>query len=527
VTGLHQVHVRVTDADTGKPTPCRVRFTDAKGKYYPPHGRPADFATGQGVDVGGNVLLPLRREDGSIVPTPFAYIDGSFEIALPAGPIRVTISKGPEYIPLEQEVQLAAGKLALRFVLKRWSDLRQEGWYPGDARAHYLSPHAALLDGAGEGLAVVNVLARTTWVDDDNDGSGAFKSRTAVPNLLEFSGQEPALEREECLVAVNTHNNHALLGSLGLLNCHRVVYPLTFGGWPFVDAHDNWSLADWCDQCHRKNGLAIWTRTHLGLDGKVYGEALADLILNKVDAVEVMHFGCQDEVHPWPFIWYDMLNCGLRAPLAGASAKDSNCLPLGCVRTYARLLPDQPLTYGNWIEAVRGGRTVATNGPLLQLFAEGQGPGATIQLASPQPVRVRAEARGLVPFEHLEVVVNGRVAAEQTASGDPAAARIEAEIAIPEGGWLAARCWGKAWLPGHFDGQRIYAHTSPVYVRVAGRPPPVDAGAVFEFHMYLDKMLYWVNNQARFESDAQRRHLADVFHAAGKVLEGKLSPQQE
>jgi hypothetical protein len=519
MTTLQQVHVRVNDAATGKPTPCRVRFTDAKGMYYPPHGRAANFATGPGVDVGGNLLLLMRATDGKDVTTRFAYIDGSCEISLPPGQVRVTISKGPEYIPFREEIHLTAGKLALRFALQRWSDVRLEGWHPGDARAHYLSPHAAVLDGAGEDLAIVNVLARTSWADDDSEFSEAFQRPTAIPNLLEFSGQEPALVRDGCLAVVNTHNNHALLGSLGLLNCHRVVYPLTFGGYPFTDAYDNWTLADWCDQCHRKHGLVIWTRTHLGLDGKVYGEALADLILNKVDAVEVMHFGFHDEVHPWPFIWYDMLNCGLRAPLVGASARDSNCTPLGSVRTYARLQPSQPLTYGNWIEAVRAGRTVVSNGPLLQLNAEGEGPGATLMLQAHKPLRVRAEASSLVPFEYLEVVVNGKVAAQQTANGDPAAARIETEIVVPEGGWLAARCWGRTWLPGHSDGQRVYAHTSPIYVRVESRPPPVDAGAVFQFHMYLDKMLYWVNEQARFENDAQRQRLASVFHGAGKVLE--------
>jgi hypothetical protein len=525
-----QIHVRINDAATGQPTPCRVRFSDARGKYFAPYGRLTDFATGQGIDVGGNLLLNLRAPStreltlgGS--PTRFAYTDGRFEIALPVGPIHVTISKGPEFVPIDEEIQLVAGKLALRFVLKRWSDVRQHGWYPGDVRAHYLTPHAAVLDGAGEDLSVVNVLARITWVDDDSEETiGAMKSRSAIPNLLEFSGQEPALERHGCLVAVNTHNNHAFLGSLGLLNCHRVVYPLTFGGYPFVDAYEDWTLADWCDQCHRKDGLVVWTRTHLGHDGKVYGEGLADLLLGKVDAVEVMHFGQGDEKHPWPFIWYDMLNCGLRVPLVGASAKDSNTVPLGRVRTYAQLQPDQTLSYGNWIEAVRRGKTMVTNGPMLQLFVEDQGPGATVRFAEDRPVQVRADTASLVPFEHLELIVNGHVVAEQSPSGDPATARIEKEIDIPDGGWVTARCWGKSWVPGQFDGQRVYAHTSPVYVRVKDRQPPVDAGAIFEFHMYLDKMLYWVNHQARFENDAQRRRLAHIFEQAGEVLENKLSP---
>src|SRR2546429_2281312 len=38
-------------------------------------------------------------------------------------------------------------------------DLRTEGWYAGDIRAHDLPPHGALLEGAAEGLAVVSLLA--------------------------------------------------------------------------------------------------------------------------------------------------------------------------------------------------------------------------------------------------------------------------------------------------------------------------------------------------------------------------------
>ena len=57
---MHTVHVRVNDAATGKPTPCRVRFTDAEGRYYAPFGRLTEFATGRNEDVGGNVLT--RRQ---------------------------------------------------------------------------------------------------------------------------------------------------------------------------------------------------------------------------------------------------------------------------------------------------------------------------------------------------------------------------------------------------------------------------------------------------------------------------------
>jgi hypothetical protein len=517
MSALQQVHVRVNDAATGKPTPCRVHFTDAAGKYHAPYGRLTEFAISRNTDVGGNLQCPLAGTDGKVAPTRFAYIDGACEIALPPGPIEVTICKGPEYVPFQQTVDLAAGKLALRFTIQRWSDLRNDGWYPGDIRCHFLPPHAALLEGAAEDLAVVNVLVCNDWILDDMEGWIEPVSRPSLSNILAFSGQTPALEQPGCMVVVNTYHRHVHLGSLALLNCHRVVYPLTFGR-PFEgEGYDNWTLADWCEQCHRKRGLVVWTDTDMSRD-YTYPESLADAILGKVDAVEVAKFDWRGERHPWPFYWYDLLNCGLRLPLAGGSAKASNYLPVGCVRTYARLQPGQPITYQHWIEAVRDGRTFATNAPLLRLTVEDQEPGGFVHLAAERPLRVRAEAQSQVVFEHLEIVVNGEVAAHQAPGGNLSAAVLDAEIRVPRGGWVAARCWGTAWLPGYGVGQRVYAHTSPVYVRFEGKRPPVDQAAVQRFIDHLATMVSWVNNEGRYENDAQRLRLRKIFEDAIVVL---------
>ncbi|HEX5269488.1 MAG TPA: hypothetical protein VFW33_03325, partial [Gemmataceae bacterium] len=390
--GLHTVHLRVNDAATGQPTPVRVRLTDAAGNYYPPLGRLAHFATGRGQAVGGNLLLGAKQ---------YAYIDGACEVPLPAGPIRAELWKGPEYRPQTVETQLAAGKLALRLSVGRWTDLREQGWYSGDTRAHYLSPAAALLEGAAEDLAVVNVLA---FADRVKDQFGA--AVPAIPNILDFSGQKPALERPGHLVVVNTHNIHPVLGSLGLLNAHRVVYPVSFGG---PDGADDWTLFDWCGQCHRKAGLVVWTRAWHEAKDFPLGEPLADLVLGHVDAFEIDFY----EDSPFDVLsdWYDLLNCGFRVPLVGASGKDNNGVPLGAMRTYARLPPGEALTYKGWIEAVRRGDTFVTNGPLLSLSRRPVVPG--------QPVGVRAEARSVVPFEQLELVADGEVIATAAPSGDP------------------------------------------------------------------------------------------------------------
>jgi hypothetical protein len=499
-TTWQTVHIRVNDAATGKPTPVRIRVTDAAGNYHAPLGRLTDFATGRNQDVGGNLLLGMKAH---------AYIDGSCEIRLPAGPLLIDISKGFEYKPLREEVVLKPGQLSLRFQVERWTDLRRERWFSGDSRVHYLVPHAALLEAAAEDLAVVNLLAAECQVPGPNG-----KTFTAIPNLLAFSGQSAALEVPGHMVVVNTHNVHPVLGCLGLLNCHRIVFPLTFGG---PEGWEIWALADWCDQCHRKGGLVVWTRAWHDSEDIFYGEPLADLILGKVDAFEIDFF----DDSPFDVLadWYRLLACGLRIPLVGGTGKDSNGIALGSVRTYARLEGGQEWSYKNWIEAVRAGRTFISNGPLLHFTVAGEEAGTAMDVPEgTKKLLVRAEARSLIPFAHLEIVRNGAVVGRQPSAGPLEPTSFELEIEVGGSSWLAARCRGEQPILHRPANQPMFAHSSPVYVNVAGRPmlPAADQVAVLRGH--LDQMLEWVRTRARCETDHQRQHLAGVFHQARELL---------
>jgi hypothetical protein len=490
----------VNYAPTGQPTPVRLRITRPEGQYFAPLGRLPEFATGRNQDVGGNVLLGMK---------PHAYIDGRCEVRLPAGPLLVEISKGFEYAPLRQEVVLKPGQLSLRFGVERWTDFRRQGWFSGDARAHFLTPHAALLEAAAEDLAVANLLAVECRVPGSHG-----KDFRAIPNLLAFSGQLPALAMPGHMVVVNTHNSHPVLGSLGLLNCHRVVFPLTFGE---PVGLDDWTLADWCDQCHRKGGLVVWTRTsHEGSDF-AYGEPLADLVLGKVDAFEVNFF----EDSPFDVLpdWYGLLNCGLRVPLVGASGKDSNGVALGAMRTYAQLNPGDEFTYQTWIETVRAGRTFVTNSPLLTFTVNGCEPGETVDLdAGVQSMRIQARAESVAPFDRLEIVQNGNLVSSAEVTGTPHAAKLDLELPVSASGWWAARCRGEHPLFHRPANQRVFAHTSPVYVNAAGCPFQGDRNALNKFLAHLDRMEHWARVEARCDSDRQRHALAKVFQNARRAL---------
>jgi hypothetical protein len=413
--GQRIIHVRINDAETGHATPARIQFKGPSAEYLPPLGRLAHFALGVNEDVGGNLLL-----DGD----PYAYVDGSFEIPLPPDPVSVFISKGPEYRSLHTTTQVGPCKMALRFVLERWIDLRHQGWYSGDSRAHFLSPHAALLEAAAEDLAVVNLLALET-----------DEPRPNISNIISFSGQGPALERSGHLVVVNTMNQHATGGRLGLLNCHRIVFPLSAGGrW----GSDHWTLADWCNQCHRKGGLVVWCGGGQD-DHPTDGPTLAD-------AYEVTALDPESLSD-----WYTLLGAGQRKPLIGASGKCSNTQVLGNLRTYAQLNPGEEFSYKNWIEAVRAGRTFVTKGPLITFRVNDSGPGRVITPSERSVVHLHAEAQSATQFANLQILANGKVVKQASAGGSPCSAVVDADVDLPGGGWIAASCPGAA-------------HSSPAYV---------------------------------------------------------------
>ncbi len=488
----HQtVHVRVNDRATGEATPVRLHIRGGDGVDYAPFGRLSQFATAPYQDVGGNVRLADKA---------FACVDGSCEVQLPSGPLKIHVDKGLEYLPRILDYDQTAGKISLRLDVERWTDLRRDGWYSGDARAHALTPHAALLEAQAEDVAVVNLLAEEVSLGET----------WTIPNIMAFSGQTPLLEKAGHLVVVNTHNRHSVLGSLGLLHSHRAVYPLRFG---LPHSPDNWTLLDWCQQCHRKQGLVVWSQARQEHSTVCYGEPLADLLLGQVDAIEVS--AQPHDPADRLALWYLLLNCDLRVPLVGSSGKDSNTVALGAIRTYARLQSGEGLDYKNWIEAVRRGRTFITNGPLLSLSINGRDPGSVLTMPAGGTVNIEASARSAFPFEQLQIVVNGSVIAGVHATGAPIlAAELALDMPIDQSCWITARC-------PHSVNRPAFAHSSPVYVEVPGVPFPRDQDAILEFEAELDHLMSWTQHQAHCPEPKDRERLLNVFRSAREVLFGR------
>jgi hypothetical protein len=468
------VHLRFTDSICKALLPVRLRITGPTGGTFVPLGRLPIFPCGRAEELGGHARLGGEN---------FVTIDGGCEVPLPAEvSLRIRASHGPEYELLDQVVVLKPGQMALRFELTRWP-IAREGWVSGDLRAHFLSPHAAALEGASEGLDFVQVLARSSsMLARDGNTYPVFS------NICEFSGQVPALTAHGCDVFVNTLNTHPMLGSLALLNSHRIVHPLSFGG---VDGPDDWSLCDWADQCHRKKGLVVWVDAFRPEASLLGGEALVARILGKIDAIE---FDSQPRSQPFLPWYYRMLNAGFLTPLVGSSGKESNRTALGSMRTYVQL------GEGGWVEAVRAGRTFTSNGPLLDLtVVDGV---------------ATASVESQVPFEKLELVQNGRVVATAVAN---AGTRFTAEVKCEDvpSGWLAARCIGGAGS-SLYPGGPVFAHTSPI--QLGAVPEDVRSTAIGQLRECVTSTQEWIESEGRFSTPKSKEQMLAKCEEALAVL---------
>ena len=92
--------------------------------------------------------------------------------------------------------------------------------------------------------------------------------------------------------------------------------------------------------------------------------------------------------------------------------------PLGTDRVFVHFSP-VPLDHSRWLAALKAGKTMATNGPLVSLKANGAEVGQEVKLpAGGGEVRFEVWLRSYVPVDHLQLITNGEVVADLPLSGD-------------------------------------------------------------------------------------------------------------
>jgi hypothetical protein len=490
-----RVEVTITDGPNGQATPARVRFVASDGRYLPPLGHRDEVNPGLYEDLGTDLVL---RGDA------YAYVPGTFEIDLPQGAVEIEVVKGFDRRPVRTTLDVDPRTRRFDIALDRPIDLSADGWVTSDTHVHYIAPSTALLQAAAEDVAFVHVLA-----------TQAGDHFTNVNDLPWGSTSDPSGRHT---VMVGTENRQNMLGHIGLLGARRPVLPMAAGGAPEgrIGAAVTELLADWADRCHAEGGLVV--AAHFPLP---FAEIATDIVTGRIDAVEMQVFAPGLD-NPSILEWYRFLDCGYRLPVLGGTDKMSAEVPVGAVRTYARLDPDEAPSFEAWSAAVRAGRTFATSGPVIELSVDGRAPGDVLSLpASGGRLEVHARVRAAQPvIGAVELVVNGRVVETRECPEPTEDLRLETFVDVRAGAWIAARSRSDHQIHSAFD-TSMASHTSPVYVEVRDRPlfSTADAAVILDV---IDGTQRWVATMAAVERPADRQRMVELIAASGKVLRDRI-----
>ena len=472
-----RVTVSVVAAEGGA-VPSRVRCVAHDGRYIPPVGHRGEVNPALYEDLGRGRAARrrgLRLRAGHVCDLDVPADGGVIEVVAGMDVAPVVLDLGPE--------EVASG--AVTVVLGEPVRLESGGWVAGDTHVHFLAPSTALLQARAEGVNVVHLLA-TQWGDH----------HTSITDL----GGDVVSDDGAHAVWVGSENRQNMLGHVGLVGARQPVLPLASGGAPEgpIGGPVTDLMADWLRRCRELGGLAVGAHFPLPM-----AEIAADIDAGLLDALEIQ---CFDPTLESPPIreWYRYLDAGYRLPLVGGTDKMSATVPLGQVRTWARLADDRTLSFDAWADAVRGGRTFVTSGPLLELRVDGHEPGDVLAIDGVATVEVELIARAAQPvISDVEVVLDGAIVASESSAEPVRELAIRQRVAVARSGWLAGRC-RSPYAIGSAFASAMAAHTSPVYLEHRDGPRrPADLGVPLAL---VDGTRAWLEHLApvRDPSELQR-----------------------
>ncbi len=440
---------------------------------------------------------PAKRLAPDFFFQPQIYRADGETISLPPGYYNITYTGGPEYRVHTKELAVdEKGPAEISFQLERWIDPARYGWYSGDHHvhaagcSHYQNPTEGVLPRdmirqiAGERL---NIGAVLTW------GPDYYYQKQF------FSGHDDPLSKFDELMHYDLEvsgfpSSHA--GHIVLLGLREQDYPgaTRISEWPTWDlpvlrwaksqgavvgfAHSGWGL--------EVTGSNLPNYEVPGFDGIGANEYIVDVTEpGLVDFISAV-----DTPYVWELnIWYQTLNAGFRTRIAGET--DFPCIydqRVGIGRTYTKL---DTLSYTNWLEALKAGRSYVSDGKshLMDFKLNGVpvgGAASEVHLDAAATVHAQVNVAAYLdplpdqsirgkPYNEkpywdierarigdtrevpVELVVNGEAVARKNVLADGQVREVTFDAPVAKSSWVAARI-----LPS--------SHTNPIFVLVGGKP---------------------------------------------------------
>jgi TolB protein len=505
-----RLDLTVLDANS-KPVAARVSVTGPNGRGYGP--RDAWMRADDGFDP------ELSKYELQYFHTP-----GKSQLELPPGDYRITVWRGPEHKIGRHNIEVMANTdTSLRIVPSElqlpsaWS--RMVG---ADVHVHmnyggrYLNSPTRMLDQArAEDLDIVfNLLVN---------------KEQRVPDIDYFSALPDRASSRDAILTHSQEYHTSYWGHLGLLGLNDHYLLPGYVAYPDTGTASLWpSNSRVADLAHAQGALVGYVHPFNTVPDPAADERLTnalpvDVALGKVDYFEVVGFA---DPLATAEVWHRLLNCGFRISAAGGTDAMANYAsyrgPVGQNRVYVQTAtesPDPSARVSAWLLGLKQGRSVATNGPLVYLEVNGQGPGSELSLDQPATVQLSGFLRSNTPIDNLEILRNGKLVRRMALDPDRMSADFDLGLEMSDSGWILVRAWNNQASPDVLD-VYPYATTNPVFVTVGGQGIVSDQDADY-FISWIDRVLEAAETHPGYNNDAEREAVVSDIKQARQEFQAR------
>jgi hypothetical protein len=458
-----RIELTVVDEATKKPVACRFHVLDATGKPVKPPG------------------LPFWRDH--------FVCAGSATLDLPTGEYSYEVERGPEWSRAPGTFNAAIQKREI--VLKRIADLKVDGWWSGDLHIHRALEEAEL-HASAEDLHIAPVI---TWWNKTN----LWASKPAPPELLRRTA-------DGRFIFAMAGEDEREGGALLYFHLPKPV-PIT------AASREHPSPMTFLEEARKTPGA------HVDIEKPFWWDVPVWASIGKADTIGIANnHMCRSQMYeneawgrprdakrlPAPRgngfwtqeIYYHLLNCGLRIPPSAGSASGVLPNPVGYNRVYVHVGPE--LTWEKWWEGLRAGRSFVTNGPLLEVTANGRPPGSVF--LETKELALKATVVSNDPVRAVEIVRDGKV--ERSVSPQDLGT-----LTFDRSGWFLVRCFAET------DKTFRFASTAPFYVEIGDAKRRVSRASAKFFVDWVDERRGRIK-----ETDEMKRAEVMRFHDEARAF---------